>query len=59
VELEIEDAIGTDIRRTLMERGTGLPHPYFIQMKGRARVSGRVGGEVLSGEGAGFFETYR
>ena len=59
VELDIEDAIGTDLRRTMMERGTRLAHPYFIQMKGRARVSGRVGGAVLSGEGTGFFETYR
>ncbi len=59
VELTIEDAIGTDIRRTLMERGTVLPYPYFIQMKGRARLSGRVGGSVIAGEGTGFFETYR
>ena len=59
VELTIEDAIGTDIRRTLMERGTVLLHPYFIQMKGRARLSGRVGGTVIAGEGTGFFETYR
>ena len=59
LELEIEDAIGTDVRRTMLERGTVLTRPYFIQMKGRARLSGRVGGEVLAGEGNGFFETYR
>ncbi len=46
------------------ERGdpTGLSnaeHPYFIQMKGIARVSGRVGGARVSGTGTGFFETYR
>ena len=33
--------------------------PYFVQMKGRARISGRVGGQIVSGEGRGFFETYR
>jgi hypothetical protein len=28
-------------------------------MKGIAHLSGRAGGGVLAGEGAGFFETYR
>ena len=64
VELTIEDAIGTDTRGSLIERGEAgvarmLRTPYFIQMKGRARVSGRVGGAPIQGEGHGFFETYR
>ncbi len=64
VELSIEDAIGTDTRRQLLERGDAsaarrLVTPFFIQMKGRARVSGRVGGSPIQGEGTGFFETYR
>jgi hypothetical protein len=64
VELTIQDAIGTDTRRPLLERGDvsaarRLVKPYFIQMKGEARVSGRVSGDVVGGEGAGFFETYR
>jgi hypothetical protein len=61
VELEIEDAIGTDVRQSAERggRGASMPQPYFIQMKGRARLSGRVGGEGLSGAGTGFFETYR
>lgn len=64
VELTIEDAIGTDTRTSPVGQGeTGaarmLATPYFIQMKGRARLSGRVGGSVVSGEGDGFFETYR
>jgi hypothetical protein len=68
VELTIEDAIATDIRGSLVERGEArgeargaqmLTTPYFIQMKGRARLSGRVGGWPLAGEGEGFFETYR
>lgn len=61
VELTIEDAIGTDMRRGA-ERGGRDPSaslPYFIQMKGIARLSGRVGGAPVSGTGAGFFETYR
>jgi hypothetical protein len=61
VELEVEDAIGTDMRRSAERggRGASMPKPYFIQMKGRARLSGRVGGDVLTGTGSGFFETYR
>ena len=40
--------------------GVGNPrNPYFIQMKGMARISGRVGGSPIAGTGSGFFETYR
>jgi hypothetical protein len=74
VELDIEDAIGTDNRRRVNngslfapakpERGdphseASNPLPYFIQMKGTARISGRLGGDPVSGSGTGFFETYR
>jgi hypothetical protein len=61
VELEIEDAIGTDVRKSAERggRGASMPRPYFIQMKGFARISGRVGGAVVNGSGSGFFETYR
>jgi hypothetical protein len=70
VELEVEDAIGTDTRLPpgarlrALERGETmaarlLRRPYFIQMKGLARISGRVGGAPVAGEGTGFFETYR
>ena len=64
VELEIEDAAGTDTRRGGAERGEtglmrGIARPYFIQMKGIARVGGRVDGVPVRGEGTGFFETYR
>jgi hypothetical protein len=44
LDLDIEDASVTD---------------HFVQMKGIAHLSGRAGGGVLAGEGAGFFETYR
>jgi hypothetical protein len=64
VELRVEDATATDTRRPAVERGEtlgnrALAHPYFVQMKGVMRLSGRVAGRPLSGEGAGFFETYR
>jgi hypothetical protein len=64
VEIEVQDAAGTDTRASLIERGeTGaaraLARPYFIQMKGRLRVTGRVHGVPISGSGTGFFETYR
>jgi hypothetical protein len=62
--LEVEDATATDTRKGLVERGEGdyarrLAKPFFVQMKGSARLSGRSGGSALSGDGAGFFETYR
>jgi hypothetical protein len=64
LELDIEDAIGSDTRTSLIERGDAadarrILKPYFIQMKGRAHISGRVGGSPVSGSGTGFFETYR
>ena len=64
VTLTIEDATATDTRRPAVERGEtlanrALARPYFVQMKGTMRLAGRVGGRPLTGEGAGFFETYR
>jgi hypothetical protein len=64
VELTIDDAAATDTRGSGAERGDalaarGLARPYFVQMKGLMRISGRVAGRRVSGEGAGFFETYR
>ena len=75
VDLEIEDAIGTDNRaqsqavgpfgnyrreeRGDVSRAEADTRRYFIQMKGIAKISGRIGGEKIEGSGAGFFETYR
>jgi hypothetical protein len=64
LELLVEDAVATDTRLGLVERGEGeyarrLARPYFVQMKGTARLTGRVGGAPIAGTGAGFFETYR
>ena len=71
VDITVEDAIATDTRprRDVKERGGGAERgdplksektrPYFIQMKGTVRISGRLDGQPLSGNGTGFFETYR
>jgi hypothetical protein len=68
IELTIEDAIATDTRsqrREILGAGSGQPsigemsNPYFIQMKGTARISGRLDGERVTGTGTGFFETFR
>jgi hypothetical protein len=63
VELTIDDAIGSDTRLPMDDRGdpqaAPLPAPYFIQMKGRARLWGVIGGRRVDASGLGFFETYR
>jgi hypothetical protein len=68
VELTIDDAIGSDTRLPMDERGDlqadlpgghPLTTPYFIQMKGRARLRGVIAGRRVDAEGVGFFETYR
>ena len=63
VELTIDDAIGSDTRLAIDERGdpqgTALSTPYFIQMKGRARLRGVIAGRRVDEQGVGFFETYR
>jgi hypothetical protein len=62
--LSIDDAVASDTRRAAAQRGDGtgsraLLRPWFVQMAGNATISGRVRGAVLSGQGRGFFETYR
>ena len=63
VALDVEDASATDTRAAASGGGSGpirpKDRPYFIQMKGTAAVSGRLGGKSISGMGSGFFETYR
>jgi hypothetical protein len=57
IELEIEDVAGSV---ALLGRGRAAADaPIFLQMKGVARLSGRIGGHVLAGVGQGFFETWR
>lgn len=62
--LSIDDAVASDTRLGLAERGEGeyarrLATPWFLQMKGRSRLAGRVSGSPMSGTGVGFYETYR
>jgi hypothetical protein len=57
--LEIEDAAATDVRRSAGQKAGSVVGRYFIQLKGIARLSGRIGGRDVSGAGQGFFETYR
>lgn len=70
IDITIEDAIATDTRLqrreipgTEKETGAAITNisktPYFIQMKGTARISGRLDGERIEGTGTGFFETFR
>ncbi len=64
IDVDVEDAIGTDFAALLDEAGRPgaagrSDQRYFIQMKGRARIAGRIGGARVAGEGSGFFETYR
>ncbi|HEU4631613.1 MAG TPA: hypothetical protein VFS08_17795 [Gemmatimonadaceae bacterium] len=64
VELTIDAATATDTRQGFLAAGDSasaraVARPYFVQMKGRVRLTGRVGGRPISGEGTGFFETYR
>jgi hypothetical protein len=67
VDIDVEDAIATDTRPRAGaregERGDPIlserARSFFIQMKGKARISGRLDGAPLTGTGTGFFETYR
>lgn len=64
VLLSIDDAVATDTRVGLVERGESdaaraLRRPWFVQMAGEARIEGRIRGVALNGRGRGFFETYR
>jgi hypothetical protein len=64
LRLAIDDAVATDTRLGLVERGEGayaraLQRPWFLQLAGEAQLSGRIRGVPLSGQGRGFFETYR
>lgn len=58
IELEVEDAAATPMRGVRRGPAPGASRA-FIQMKGRATLSGRVRGAPLSGSGYGFFETWR
>jgi hypothetical protein len=58
VTLEIDDAAATDVRSAGGRPGSP-GKSYFLQLKGTARLVGRIGGRSVLGQGQGFFETYR
>ena len=64
VELFVDDAVATDTRAGLIDRGESaaaraLARPWFVQMQGRVRLRMTVRGVRYEHEGTGFFETYR
>jgi hypothetical protein len=63
-DLEVEATTPPNTRQAAVERGEtlagrNLAKRYFVQMKGMMRIAGRLSGKPISGDGAGFFETYR
>jgi hypothetical protein len=58
IELEIDDAAATPMRGVRREAAAGATRA-FIQMKGRATLTGRLRGTPIAGSGYGFFETWR
>ena len=63
----VYDAVVSAVRRVDVGAGVSGEGPataarlrrWFVQMKGTARLSGRIRGSVVAGQGTGFFETYR
>ena len=51
LRVRVTDAQATRMGAVKLER-------YFIQMRGRWLLDGRIAGEALSDSGAGFFETF-
>lgn len=59
LELDIEDAAATDVRKGTSQKIGRISRTWFVQMKGIARLQGRINGRAIAGAGQGFFETYR
>jgi hypothetical protein len=51
LEVEVEDALASEMTALTFQRA-------FLQMRGRFRLAGKLGGEAVSDQGEGFFETY-
>jgi hypothetical protein len=51
LQVQVLDALATEMRASEFRR-------VFLQMRGRFRLAGRVGGQVVADSGMGFFETY-
>jgi hypothetical protein len=52
VTTDVEDALATGMAAAAFQR-------FFLQMRGRAVLRGRLAGQPVSDTGQGFFETYR
>ena len=51
MEVRVLDALATEMNATGFRR-------VFLQMRGKFKLSGRVGGQAVADSGTGFFETY-
>jgi hypothetical protein len=51
LNVQVLDALATEMSASEFRR-------VFLQMRGRFRLAGRVGGQVVADSGTGFFETY-
>lgn len=58
IALEIEDAVATPMRGGRLAASDRASRA-FVQMKGRATLTGRLRGAPVTGSGYGFFETWR
>jgi hypothetical protein len=52
LRVDVDDAVASDMAASSFRR-------YFLQMRGRFRLDGELGGRALADSGSGFFETYR
>jgi hypothetical protein len=52
LQVEVDHALATEMKATSFRR-------YFLQMRGRFQLEGRLAGKMIADSGSGFFETYR
>jgi hypothetical protein len=52
LRVDVDHALASDMAASSFRR-------YFLQMRGRFRLDGEVGGRAVADSGSGFFETYR
>jgi hypothetical protein len=52
LQVNIEHALATEMQATSFQR-------YFLQMRGRFHLEGKLMGKMIADSGSGFFETYR
>jgi hypothetical protein len=52
LQVEVDHALASEMEATSFRR-------YFLQMRGRFRLEGKLAGESIADSGSGFFETYR